>query len=622
MQRPRREGSDSAPRTRSHPDVDAVDVIVLTDDSELLGTLQEAAGGAHRFLYAASIEASVELLLGGRCGIFIIDVAIVGNELARLTEKLQAQFPEVVLLATGQRSDQNAIASLIASGRLYRFLHKPVSPARAELFLSAATRRYGEIHHADSRQTGAALQLSNPRARNMLIGGTALVLVVAGIAWALWPSNTPEPTPVAEQPAPPPLPVATRAPQDDAAARAERDRRVADAELAVTQALEAKDAAQATVAFTALQQLDPQHPRLAALQAQLIALARSSIAPLTKTPPPAAKQPSVRKETQRPPARSPSGASSAAPAQPTPHLDVAKMFLAANQLVEPIEANALSQLRQARAGGENPNGVQSAAAELGARLIERTLAAANAGNVQDARRAYQAAADLDREFAISLPDLDSAAERLREIELAADRTSAASEQLARATQLRTNGQLIEPAGNNAFEALKQILADGAATSDVRIEQQRLSFALLENTRTALAAGNVDLADVLATRAEEILPGLPQTKTLRQQIGAARTERDDRNAVVQAATLKRKREVPAVYPREALLDNTEGWVDLEFMIDADGVPTDIVVKSSRPQRIFDAAALYALRQWRFEPIVRNGAAQARRAALRMEFKLKN
>jgi TonB family protein len=228
---------------------------------------------------------------------------------------------------------------------------------------------------------------------------------------------------------------------------------------------------------------------------------------------------------------------------------------------------------------------------------------------------------LDREFETSLPELDTAGERVREVELTAERTSAARERLARATRLRMNGQLIEPAGNNSYEALKQILADSTATSEVRTEQQRLSFALLENTRTALAAGNVDLADVLATRAEEILPGLAQTKTLRQQIGAARSERDDRDAVVQAATLKRKREVPAVYPRDALLGNIEGWVDLEFVIDAGGVPTDIVVKSARPERVFDAAALYALRQWRFEPIVRNGAAQARRATLRMEFKLK-
>lgn len=611
MQRPRREGFDSAPRTRSRSDVDTVDVIVLTEDSALLATLQEAAGVGHEFHHAASIEASVELLLRGRCGILIIDAAIVGNELARLTEKLQAQFPEVVLLATGQRSDQNAIASLVASGRIYRFLHKPVSPARAELFLSAATRRYGELHHTDSRGAGAALQLSNPRARHVLIGA-ALALVVAGVAWGLWPSGAPEPTVVAERPPtpPPPLTTAPAPTQIDTAAQAELTQRIAAAELAVTQAMGARDAAQAALAFATLQRLDPAHPRLDALQAQLISLARSSSAPVAKVTPP-----------QAPAARRPTPGPSPAP-RPTPHLDVAKAFLTANQLVEPIEANALDQLRQARAAGENPSGVQIAATDLGTRLLNRALAAANASNVQAARRAYQAAADLDREFETSLPELDATADKVRELELATQRTSAAADRLARAARLRTNGQLIEPAGNNAVETLKQVLAEDAPTNEVRIEQQRLSLALLENTRTALAAGNVDLADVLATRAEEILPGLPQTKVLRQQIGAARTERDDRNAVVQAATLKRKREVPAVYPREALLDNIEGWVDLEFVIDAGGVPTDIVVKSSRPQRVFDAAAAYALRQWRFEPIARDGATQSRRAALRMEFKLKN
>ena len=127
--------------------------------------------------------------------------------------------------------------------------------------------------------------------------------------------------------------------------------------------------------------------------------------------------------------------------------------------------------------------------------------------------------------------------------------------------------------------------------------------------------------MLATRAEEIQPGLPQTKVLREQIGAARAERDDHDAVVQAASLPRRRQIPAVYPRDALLNKTEGWVDFEFVISAEGVPSDITVKAAQPTRVFDAAATQALRQWRFEPIVRNGTPQSRRAALRMEFKLK-
>jgi protein TonB len=154
---------------------------------------------------------------------------------------------------------------------------------------------------------------------------------------------------------------------------------------------------------------------------------------------------------------------------------------------------------------------------------------------------------------------------------------------------------------------------------VREEQRQLSFALLENARTALATGDIDRADVFATRTEEVLPGLPHTRALREQIGAARLQRDE-STVLQAAGLPRTKQVPAVYPREALLNGIEGWVDLEFTISPEGIPTEISVKASKPPRIFDTAAMQALRQWRFEPILRNGEPRARRAALRMQFKL--
>ncbi|HVF18508.1 MAG TPA: energy transducer TonB, partial [Steroidobacteraceae bacterium] len=248
--------------------------------------------------------------------------------------------------------------------------------------------------------------------------------------------------------------------------------------------------------------------------------------------------------------------------------------------------------------------------------------ALNAADLAEARRSYDAAANLDREFETSLPDLNVVAARLKELEGATTRTKIADERLARVTKLRTSGQLIEPAGDNAYEALKQILDDRITSPEVRSEQQRVSFALLENVRTALAAGDVDRADVLSTRAEEIQPGLPQTRALREQIGAARADRNDQTAIVQAASLQRRREVPAIYPREALLSNIEGWVDLEFVISTDGVPADIKVRAAKPLRVFETAATQALRQWRFEPIVRNGTPQARRATLRMEFKLQS
>jgi TonB family protein len=63
-------------------------------------------------------------------------------------------------------------------------------------------------------------------------------------------------------------------------------------------------------------------------------------------------------------------------------------------------------------------------------------------------------------------------------------------------------------------------------------------------------------------------------------------------------------VPPIYPSEALLNGVRGKVEVEFSLDAAGVPRDleIVGKSAGP---FEAAALQALANWRFAPPAASG-----------------
>ncbi|MEL7296494.1 MAG: energy transducer TonB [Pseudomonadota bacterium] len=75
-----------------------------------------------------------------------------------------------------------------------------------------------------------------------------------------------------------------------------------------------------------------------------------------------------------------------------------------------------------------------------------------------------------------------------------------------------------------------------------------------------------------------------------------------------------------YPREALLDGTEGWVKLGFTIEADGSVSDVEVLESQPRRIFDRAARQALYKWKFKPRVVDGQAIARPASFTLDFKM--
>jgi protein TonB len=64
-----------------------------------------------------------------------------------------------------------------------------------------------------------------------------------------------------------------------------------------------------------------------------------------------------------------------------------------------------------------------------------------------------------------------------------------------------------------------------------------------------------------------------------------------------------RDVPAVYPDVARAAQIEGLVILEATIDERGVVTDARVLRSVP--LLDAAALTALKQWRYTPTLLNG-----------------
>lgn len=58
-------------------------------------------------------------------------------------------------------------------------------------------------------------------------------------------------------------------------------------------------------------------------------------------------------------------------------------------------------------------------------------------------------------------------------------------------------------------------------------------------------------------------------------------------------------VQPAYPRDALRDGVSGEVTVAFTVNADGSVSGASVVSSNPRRVFDNAALEAIRKWRFE-----------------------
>ncbi len=73
-----------------------------------------------------------------------------------------------------------------------------------------------------------------------------------------------------------------------------------------------------------------------------------------------------------------------------------------------------------------------------------------------------------------------------------------------------------------------------------------------------------------------------------------------------------------WPREALIEGTEGWVEVEFTILPDGSVADVEVIASEPARLFDRNAVRAILRWKFKPRIVEGEAVSRRATQRIDF----
>ncbi len=75
-----------------------------------------------------------------------------------------------------------------------------------------------------------------------------------------------------------------------------------------------------------------------------------------------------------------------------------------------------------------------------------------------------------------------------------------------------------------------------------------------------------------------------------------------------------------YPRDAAMNQIEGYVTVSFTITETGAVTNPRVIDAEPPRVFDRAALRAILRWKFKPRIIDGVAVARPATQTIDFNL--
>jgi protein TonB len=305
------------------------------------------------------------------------------------------------------------------------------------------------------------------------------------------------------------------------------------------------------------------------------------------------------------------------PDKPDPlraEIDLAKQAFDQQHYLEPRGENALDLYRNALA--LDP---QNAAAIAGIRsvvdkILERAEAALADEKLDDAVRNLDVARGIDPKYS-RLAFLDTQLARERERLKLGQARDASVRMRAPATQADAWAERpVAQAPNNP-----RLSAPAPVAAAPPPAAPATAVAEAKPAAPPVAAAQEAMASTEHHPAEHqiVSPAAPPAAKPPPQVQAPQPL----ETLLQAGNLPRIREVSAAYPREAAIKDIEGWVDLEFMIGPDGIPKDIKVRTARPKRMFEEAAIASLKQWQFKPVIRNGEAVAAPAILRMMFRLK-
>lgn len=655
----------------------SANVIVLSADPALIDLLRDSLAGTHRVWRADDVSHAADLMVAAGNAVFLVDASLADHDTRDLVNQVHKQFPDLAIIVAGRREDEAVLAPLVSSGVIFRFLHKPASAERIRNFVDATQRRANLVSDlpaaaartaASTAITGTYQAIEHPKLdlpklelpklelpklkldpamvrrwsrRSLLL--IPLMLAVWGIAeWKPW-AKVPEL--LAKEETTPAAPVGDASqdprvqklldlagvalsqgklvepPEDNALelyravlARDPGNRvaqrgidSVADELLVQAErALMEQDLTRLASAVDAARSARPDHPRLEFFRLQLEReLARQGPAP------------------KAPAATAAAGREAEAVAPETTErvqslVQLANDRIRANRLVGGKDS-AHAYLLSARKLDPADAGVQQSVLALSALLQKNAALAIKENRLDEAGNWLTQATALEvnpQEIAVLRADIEAA--RVGNV-----RTERAK-LLVLANQRIAQGRLIEPAGDSARHYIDLLRAADPAFDGLPDTTALFATRALTDARALIAAGNPDRAETLLRAATDSGAPASEIAAITTEIAAARKVREAaarKAQVLPDSALKRTKVIAPTYPMRALEKGTEGWVDIEFTVAADGTVRDAVVKASEPAGTFDRAALNAVERWRYEPYLVNGAVTEPRVSARVRFEIK-
>jgi len=562
------------------------DLVVLTDSEEFQGAVEDAVSTQQRVWRVPTTDQAAELLAAGRVGVLVLDTECVPHGAPTLITRLNLEFPDLVVVVAGTHDEVSQFAHLVGEGLVYRFLQKPVSPARVRAFIDAAVRRHSELVAEAPAAVIARTKKRRARPRSFwkLLVGVAII----GTGYLMWHRSgpvssvavAPKVTAPLSTSTPAPTPVAPAAPIRQAAVPAANDEAARD-QAAIDRA---------------------------AAAAQSRMRAASSPVPPAKSPP-ATLAPSATKTIESP--------ADSAQASPDPQvsqlLQDAEAILAAGTLDESQVGEAKMLLIKAMKLDPQNSPAQRSFQQL----QDQMLTQARAGIARSDSSATNRWLAQAESLGVSTAELAPLRRSLVDAEQH-QRTGRLSGLAKLAAQCLADDKLIEPEGDNARQYLQQLQTEDPALAAPLWQQ--FADRLLAKARRESSQGNYESADRWLKEAEDAGVIASTIASARAEVRAAQARAAFLANVVSSSRLKSTKYVPPAYPPKAIKAGLEGWVDVEFTVDTSGDVVDVDVKRAVPTGMFEKAAVDALAKWRFEPVIRAGVAVEQRVGVRVLFKL--
>jgi TonB family protein len=345
----------------------------------------------------------------------------------------------------------------------------------------------------------------------------------------------------------------------------------------------------ASAAIKLAKSIEPTHPRIAVLEAQI------------------AREADRTQSAQQEQARS-----DAASQKLVSLIKLGNDRLGQDKLIEPTGDSARYYFTTARELDSGSALPQQGLRSLGNKMLQKSSAAAARGDLVEAEQWLTQA----RGLGVSGIDFTKADRDLKNAQRA---KSGEADRLAGLARERlTAGQLIAPEADSALFYVQALKSQYPSYSGLGPVTDSLRAQLLTGAEDAATRKDVSVAQRMLDEArgmgasgaglEAATAAVTKAKRKADAVAKPQPVRDD--MVVKSVTPE--------YPSKAQRRRVEGYVDLHFTTNETGEVVDVSVAKAEPADMFEDAAIRALKKWKFKPLIIDGEPASQRLALRMRF----